>query len=307
MPSQSRPLYGGQALVEGVLIRNADRWAVALRRPDGEIHAYAGDLPTVSGLWTRPFLRGLRGLGVQFRVGMRALVESSTMASAGEIRPLPRLAMASMVATSVVIGLLIFTALPLILTARDASVEPTVAQRLSEGMVKTGLLAVYVIGITRVPSYRRIFSYHGAEHMAVACAEADRPMTIENVASFSPAHPRCGTGFIVILATVDTFVLGVLPRFGEAFDLALRIGFLPITAAIAYELLRWGSRQRGVGFGLNRFGLLSQRLTTAHPDRGQIEVAIAALELCRAPARAGTSGEAVSAAPSEPATQLAQV
>jgi uncharacterized protein YqhQ len=149
-------------------------------------------------------------------------------------------------------------------------------------MVKASFLALYVIGVTRVPRYRRIFSYHGAEHMAIACAESGMPLTPEHVTRFSPAHPRCGTGFLVILATVDTLLLGLLPRLGAPLDLSLRIAFVPVTAAIAYELLRWGSRRRGIGFALNRFGLLTQRLTTAYPDAGQIEVAIAAVEHCRA-------------------------
>lgn len=283
MASHSTPVYGGQALVEGVLIRTGDRWAVALRRPDGEIHRHDGAIPPAGGMWTLPFLRGLRALGVQFRLGMRALLDSSVMAEHGELRPLPTMMLAWMVGISLVIGLAIFTALPLLLTGRDPGVEASLPQRLSEGLVKAGFLAVYVMGVTRVARYRRIFSYHGAEHMAIACAEAGEELTVANVSRHNPAHPRCGTGFLVILASVDTFVLAVLPRMGEAVDLALRIGFLPVTAAVAYELLRWGSRQRGIGFALNRFGLLTQRLTTARPDRDQIEVAIAALELCRSP------------------------
>jgi uncharacterized protein YqhQ len=270
--------------VVGVLIRTAERWAVALRRPDGQLHLMDGAIPPARGPWTLPFLRGLRALGVQFRLGMRALLDSSVMAEHGELRPLPTLALAWVVGVSLVIGLFIFTALPLLLTGRDPGAEATVLQRLSEGGVKTGFLAAYVVGVTRVARYRRIFSYHGAEHMAIACAEAGEPLTVDNVSRYSPAHPRCGTGFLVILASVDTFVLAVLPRMGEVLDLAVRIGFLPVTAAVAYELLRWGSRQRGIGFALNRFGLLTQRLTTARPDRGQIEVAIAAVEQCRAPA-----------------------
>jgi uncharacterized protein YqhQ len=266
------------------LIRTAERWAVALRRPDGELHRIDGVIPAAHGPWNLPFLRGLRALGVQFRLGMRALLDSSVMAEQGEIRPLPTLMLTWVVGVSLVIGLFIFTALPLMLTGREPGAEATVLERLSEGGVKTAFLALYVVGVTRMARYRRIFSYHGAEHMAIACAEAGEPLTVENVSRHNPAHPRCGTGFLVILATVDTFVLAMLPRMGEALDLAVRIGFLPVTAAVAYELLRWGSRQRGIGFALNRFGLLTQRLTTARPDRGQIEVAIAAVELCRAPA-----------------------
>jgi uncharacterized protein YqhQ len=288
LSSPSRQVFGGQALVEGVLVRTSDRFAVAMRRPDGTIHTHDGAIAEARGHWNWPLLRGLRALAVQFRVGMRALMESSVLADTGEVRPLPTALILYVVAVATLIGLLVFTLLPLALTGRDPGAEASVWQRLSEGGVKTAFLAVYVVGVTRLSRYRRIFSYHGAEHMAIACAEAGKALTVENVARFNPAHPRCGTGFLVILATVDTFVLAVLPRLGPVPDLALRVAFLPLTAAVAYELLRWGSRQRGIGSALNRFGMLTQRLTTAQPDRGQIEVAIAAMELCRAPALAAT-------------------
>jgi uncharacterized protein YqhQ len=282
--SQAAPTYGGQALVEGVLIRSGQRWAVALRTPSGEIQAYDGELNPPRGLWRTPFFRGLHALGLQLRLGMRALSDSSMLADTGEIRPIPALTTIALVAVSLVIGLFVFSALPLLLTGREPAIEPTLGQRLSEGLVKGAFLALYVVGVTRVPRYRRIFSYHGAEHMAIACAEAGLPLIPANLARFSPAHPRCGTGFLVILAAVDTLLLAALPRLGPLPDLALRIGFVPVTAAIAYELLRWGSRRRGLGFALNRFGLFTQRLTTAQPDPLQLEVAAAALERCRSSA-----------------------
>jgi uncharacterized protein YqhQ len=213
---------------------------------------------------------------------MRALTDSSTLADTGQIQPISVLATVGLVAVSLVIGLFVFSAVPLWLTGREPSMEPTLTQRLSEGTVKGLFLALYVVGVTRVGRYRRIFSYHGAEHMAIACAELGLPLTPANVSRLSPAHPRCGTGFLVVLAAVDTLLLALLPRLGPVLDLALRIGFVPVSAAIAYELLRWGSRRRGIGFALNRFGLFTQRLTTAQPDAGQIEVAIAAVERCRA-------------------------
>jgi len=267
--------------VEGVLIRSRERWGIALRTPTGDIHSYAGELQPARGSWRLPFLRGLHALGMQLRLGMRALADSSMLADTGAISPLPALQTIVLVAVSAVIGLFVFSALPLLLTGREPLAEPTVAQRLSEGLVKGSFLALYLIGVTRVPRYRRIFSYHGAEHMAIACAEAGLPMTPDNLRRFSPAHPRCGTGFLVILAAVDTLLLAGLPRIGAFEDLTLRIAFVPVTAAVAYELLRWGSRRRGLGFALNRFGLFTQRLTTAQPDAGQLEIAIAAVECCR--------------------------
>lgn len=292
--TQAAPTYGGQALVEGVLIRSGQRWAVALRTPQGDIHAYDGELGPPRGAWQLPFLRGLHALGVQMRLGMRALSDSSMLADTGEIRPISLLTTAALVAVSLTIGLFVFSAVPLLLTGREPAMEPTLPQRLSEGLVKGAFLALYVVGVTRVPRYRRIFSYHGAEHMAIACAEAGLPLNTANLARFSPAHPRCGTGFLVILAAVDTLLLAALPRLGPLPDMALRIGFVPITAAIAYELLRWGSRRRGIGFALNRFGLFTQRLTTTQPDASQLEVAAAALERCRsgAPVTAQVSAAA---------------
>ena len=294
MPSHHHaPTYGGQALVEGVLVRNAERWGVALRTPAGDIHTYGGELRPARGMWRLPFLRGLRTLGVQLRLGMRALADSSMLADTGAINPIPALQTVALVAVSVVIGLFVFSALPLLLTGREPLVEPTVSQRLSEGLVKGSFLALYVIGVTRVPRYRRIFSYHGAEHMAIACAEAGLQLTPQNVWRFGPAHPRCGTGFLVILAAVDTLLLAGLPRIDPLADLSLRVAFVPVTAAVAYELLRWGAQRRGLGFVLNRFGLLTQRLTTAYPDAGQVEVAIAAVERCRSDVTAVASREAV--------------
>ena len=284
MTTHAAPTYGGQALVEGVLIRSGQRWAVALRTPQGQIHTYDGELTPARGAWRLPFLRGLHALGLQLRLGMRALSDSSMLADTGEIRPVSILTTVALVAVSIVIGLFVFSALPLLLTGREPAIEPTLGQRLSEGLVKGAFLALYVVGVTRVPRYRRIFSYHGAEHMAIACAEAGLPLNPANLARFSPAHPRCGTGFLVILAAVDTLLLAALPRLGPFPDLALRIGFVPVTAAIAYELLRWGSRRRGLGFALNRFGIFTQRLTTARPDPLQLQVAAAALERCRSAA-----------------------
>ena len=293
MTAHPAPIYGGQALVEGVLIRSGSRWAVALRAPSGEIHAYDGELAPPGGLWRLPFLRGLRALGTQLRLGMRALSDSSMLADTGEIRPIPMLATLGLVAVSLVIGLSVFSAIPLLLTGRDPLVEPSLPQRLSEGMIKGTLLAAYVVGVTRLPRYRRIFSYHGAEHMAIACAEAGRALTVANVSRFNPAHPRCGTGFLVILAAVDTVLLAALPRMGHVADLGLRVAFVPVTATIAYELLRWGAKRRGLGFALNRFGLLTQRLSTSYPDAQQIEVAIAAVEACRTGVRVESPIDAV--------------
>ncbi len=194
MTAHPAPTYGGQALVEGVLIRSGSRWAVALRAPSGEIHAYDGELASPSGLWRLPFLRGLRALGTQLRLGMRALADSSMLAETGEIRPIPLITTLGLVAVSLLIGLFVFSAIPLLLTGRDPLIEPTLPQRLAEGLIKGTLLAAYVVGVTRLPRYRRIFSYHGAEHMAIACAEAGRAADAGQRGALQPGPPALRDG-----------------------------------------------------------------------------------------------------------------
>ena len=136
--------------------------------------------------------------------------------------------------------------------------EPSLAQRLSEGLVKGSFLALYLIGVTRVPRYRRIFSYHGAEHMAIACAEAGLALTPDNVGRFGPAHPRCGTGFLVILAAVDTLLLAGLPRLGPLEDLSLRVAFVPVTG-------RDCLRAPALGLAAARHRLCAEPVRPAHP------------------------------------------
>ena len=273
--------YGGQALIEGVMIRGPRMFAYAVRHPDGRVLASHREAPMPSGLWAKPFLRGPAMLANQLRLGWGALLASSHVNVMGATVPMPRWYVPGIVALALVLVLGFFVALPMILTGRGPDGDASLGTRLAEGAIKAALFAAYVVGITRMQRFKRLFSIHGAEHMAVHCHEAGRPLTVENVSRFSPAHPRCGTSFMVILMAVDTIILAVLPRFGFAPDMAIRVLFVPMSAGVAYELLRYGAARRGISTLLTKLGLATQRLTTAQPDDGQIEIAIAALARCQ--------------------------
>jgi uncharacterized protein YqhQ len=262
------------------MIRGRTAWSVALRHADGSVVGEVGQVPEPTGWRQLPVLRGIATLGSQLRLGWRLLMLSHAVAAYGERRPVPRAMLAVAWVSAIVIGSLLFVALPLLATPRTG--DEDLLFRLGEGALKLLLLGGYVVVITRLTAFRRLFMYHGAEHMAVHAIEAGAPLTVDSVAGFHPAHPRCGTAFLLILAVVDGLVLAVLPRFGIVPDLAVRLFALPIFVGVAYEVLRFGAHRRGIANLLNRIGVLSQRLTTAYPDRGQMEVAIAALQLCMA-------------------------
>jgi uncharacterized protein YqhQ len=279
----SRPApvrYGGQALVEGVMIRGRTSWAVAIRHPDGSIVGETGTIAAPAGWQTRPFLRGIAVLATQFRLGWRLMALSAGLKAFGDRRPTPRRVAITSWTIALVVTIGLFIALPLFATERSSDSGPLI--RLAEGAIKFALLVGYLALIRRMASIGRLFAYHGAEHMAVHAREAARPLTVAEASAFPPAHPRCGTAFLVILALIDTLILALLPRFGTVPDLALRLFGLPLLAGVAYEVLRFGANREGLMSVLNRIGIATQRLTTAQPDEAQLEVALAALQLCLA-------------------------
>jgi uncharacterized protein YqhQ len=296
------PRYGGQALVEGVMIRGRSAWAIALRHRDGSIVGEAGTLPEPSGWQRLPVLRGIAMLGSQLRLGWRLLSLSSVVKEYGDRRAMPRHVALFSWAIALTIAIGAFVLLPMLATERSADSSPLI--RLAEGGLKFAVLLGYIGLVSRQPSVRRLFSYHGAEHMAIHAHEHGHPLTVTHAAGFNPAHPRCGTAFLIILALVDTIILALLPRFGLVPDLTLRIFGLPLLVGVAYELLRFGAYRPGVSGVLNRLGMLSQRVTTAQPHEGQLEVALAALQLClRTEGRAlptGSSEFAVQPIPEAP-------
>ena len=281
-----RPRLGGQAVIEGVMIRAGDRWAVAVRRPDGLIARHRGVVPAWAFRLERvPVVRGALALVVTVVLGMRALSWSRSVADGeGPGAPSP----SSVVAATVLsLGLMValFAVLPAVAARSLTEGEGTVFAA-AEAFFRLALLIGYVAAIGRLPGIRRTFEYHGAEHAAVAAYEAGVPLEVSTVRRFSPRHARCGTDFLVLVAVVAVVVFALVSPPAWWALLLSRVLLLPLVAGIAYEVLRLSARQ-----GASRWlrpllapGLAVQRLTTRRPGDDQVEVAIAAVEAALDPA-----------------------
>ena len=279
--------YGGQAVIEGVLMRGRDHYAVAARRPDGTITITSEMLTSkvyTNRLWARPFLRGVAGLYEMLALGMRALQWSANV-QLGEEMQLSTATLRTTVAISMVFAMVLFIGLPLLFAQLlHRGSQRSVTGVLIEGVLRAVILLAYLTAIGQVAKVRRLFEYHGAEHKAINCLESGAVVDVANVRLNSRLHPRCGTGFLVVVALVSVIVftpLGVLPI---PVRLLLQVALVPVVAAISYEAIRGLARARHTTAG--RIALVpvlaTQRLSTREPDDRQVEVAIAALAAARA-------------------------
>ncbi|MFN2452484.1 MAG: DUF1385 domain-containing protein [Candidatus Dormibacteria bacterium] len=279
--------YGGQAVIEGVLMRGPRHFAVAARRPDGSITVLSEPLRSrvyTSSVWRQPFLRGVAGLYEMLNLGMRALSWSANV-QLGEQAQISRKTMRSTIAGSVVFGLLLFLGIPLLLAraVRGGDSARSVRQILLEGVIRAVVLLTYLFLIGRVSNVARVFAYHGAEHKAINALEAGLPSDVASVRGSSRLHPRCGTGFIVVVAFVSIVVFAPLGTLPVVLRLLIQILLVPVVAGISYEAIRGLARIRHTAAGRTALVpiLAAQRLTTREPDDSQIEVAIAALDAAR--------------------------
>jgi uncharacterized protein YqhQ len=271
--------YGGQAVIEGVLMRGRRHYAVAARRRDGTIVTVSEPLKSrvyTSRLWALPFFRGVAGLIEMLHLGMRALTWSANVqVEADDIQLSPTVMRASM-AVSVIVGLVLFVGLPLGLAGLLHHGQRSVGFVIIEGIARAGVLLGYLGLIAQVPSVRRVFEYHGAEHKTINCFESGQPVDVEHVRGASRLHPRCGTGFLVVVALVSIVVFAPFGSLPVPLLVLSRVVLIPVVAAIAYEGIRGLARIRRTAPG--RLALIpilaTQRLTTREPDDAQIEVAI---------------------------------
>ncbi|MBV8444520.1 MAG: DUF1385 domain-containing protein [Candidatus Dormibacteraeota bacterium] len=278
--------YGGQAVIEGVLMRGRRHYAVAARRPDGRIVVCTDVLRSrvyTSAFWSKPFLRGVAGLIEMLHLGMRALQWSASV-QLGEDAEITPAAMRIAIATSVVFALLLFIGAPLALGALLHRGTQSVTSVLIEGGIRALILVGYLLLIGQVPNVRRLFRYHGAEHKSINCLESGAAVDVDHVRLNSRLHPRCGTGFLVVVAIVSIAVfapLGLLPTW---LRILFQVLLVPVVAAVSYEAIRALARIRhlAIGRALLVPVLSAQLLSTREPDDKQIEVAIAALDAARA-------------------------
>jgi uncharacterized protein YqhQ len=286
------PSYGGQAVLEGVMMRGSRSFAIAMRAPDKEIVIHQEQL---SGLYTSklvkiPFLRGLVMLWDSLGLGMRALTLSANVQT-GEDEKLEGPALYLTLGLSLAFGIGLFFLVPaavgqLTEFVLDKTSIPWGAWwgNLGEGIFRLFLLVGYIWAIGRVPDIARVFAYHGAEHKTINAFEARAELTPENVARYPLAHPRCGTSFLltlVVLSVLFFSLLGPLPLF---WRLVSRILLIPVLAMLAYEFIRWTSHHLDSPFvrWMIRPNLALQRLTTREPSMDMLEVSITAFQAMHA-------------------------
>jgi uncharacterized protein YqhQ len=280
--------YGGQALIEGVMMRGRTTVAMSVRPPDGTIRTYSEPLPAAlsNGRWIRvPFVRGVFVLYETLVIGTRMLMRSAAMAAEGEDVQLGKGAIALTMVFSLGFAVALFFLLPLFLsTFADRATRSDLLSNGIEGLIRLAIFVGYIALIGMAGDIRRVFAYHGAEHKAISAHEAREPLTPEVVERFSTAHTRCGTTFILIVVVISIFFFSLVPRAGVALPLlfASRIVLVPLIAAVAYELVRFGARHFGNALvrAIYAPGLWLQSLTTRPPDRSMLEVSIASLESC---------------------------
>ena len=312
--SEPRFFYGGQAVIEGVMIRGRRHYSLAVRRANGEVDTLCQPLNSLfTGLWRRvPFLRGFVVLMETLFLGIKCLNRSAVMAAADQSddeEEMPRWVLAGTVAISLVFGIGLFFVLPLFaVRAFDHAITSDILSNCIEGVIRLVILVAYISAIGMMSDVRRVFAYHGAEHMAVHTHEAGLPLDVEHVRRFPTAHPRCGTAFLLTVMVVAILVFAFLGRPDLEWRIASRIVLLPVIAAFSYEIIRFcGAHANNPATKAVTFlGLTLQRLTTRQPDDEQIEVAIHAMETAlaadeeREPQYASETAEEVGA----PASQV---
>ena len=287
--------YGGQALIEGVMMRGRTTVAMSVRPPSGEIRTMSEPLPAALSadrkLIKIPLLRGIFVLYETLVIGTRMLMRSAAIAAEGEDIELGKGTIALTMVFSLGFAVALFFLLPLFLStfAHEAADSDFVANAV-EGVIRLVIFIGYIAAIGLMQDIRRVFAYHGAEHKAISAYEHERPLTPEEVDAFGTAHTRCGTTFILIVVVISIFFFSLIPRTGVPLWalFASRIVLVPLIAGVAYELVRFGARHYGnpVVRAIYAPGLWLQSLTTRPPDRSMLEVSIASLESCLASDRA---------------------
>lgn len=304
----SIPNYGGQAVIEGVMMRSRRALAVAVRHPAGHTVVHVEPLRSARqrSRWARlPLIRGMVLLWDTLVLGMRALAFSANVAAAEDLddgapvpaapddpapeepaaRPEKPAAMPQGVpwgtmAFAFTMGIGLFFVLPLLLVRTvDPLIPWSVASNLIEGLVRLALLLGYIALIGLLADVRRVFAYHGAEHKAINAFEAGVPLEREQVSRYGTVHPRCGTSFLLVVVVLSIAIFSLLGRPALPVRLASRVLLVPVIAGVSYEFLRFAAtrRHRAAIRALMAPGLLLQRLTTREPDASQVEVAIEAL------------------------------
>src|SRR6187399_1862518 len=283
--------YGGQAVLEGVMMRSPSSWAVAIRTPEGEITEVVQDVTSPMQrrkLWRLPVVRGVVALGESLAIGFRALAISANVASQerdenGEVQTqITRGQIIFSFAIAIGFALMLFKVGPALVT-NWLPFEGTTWFVIVEGLIRVAVFIAYIGLIGLLPDLKRVFQYHGAEHKTINALEGGSELSPEHVQKFSLIHPRCGTAFLLWVMVLGIFVFALVGRPVWYWLIVSRILLLPVIAGLAYELIRYAGKhqENRVLMTLLAPGLWLQRLTTRQPTLDQVEVSIRAIEEVR--------------------------
>ena len=289
---------GGQALMEGIMMRGPKNICCAVRKPDGTIETKVEPTPA-HGVWTKiPLVRGAISMIESLIMGYKYMMYSAQVSMGDDYDPaeeetafekwvgdhLGKKAEDIMLAAAAVIGglfaILLFTVLPTVLVGGLNHLVPLGrwAKVVLEAVLKVAIFLTYMAAIPRMTEIHRVFEYHGAEHKTIACYEAGDPLTVENVHKYTRFHPRCGTSFLILVVIVSVFLYSVLPWSSTSLRVVFKLLLLPLVMGISYELLKWCGRSDNIATRIIRQpGIWVQHLTVFEPDDSMIEVAIAAV------------------------------
>lgn len=287
---------GGQAVIEGVMMRGPEKIAIAVRKPDGEIDVKLEDNVPVAKknkILSLPFIRGAVALIDSLITGMNSLSYSASFFEEEEEESkfdaylkkkfgdkLDKIIMAFSLVLSMIIAIPLFFILPTVTAGLIKKISSSsIIVNLGEGIIRLIIFLVYIFLISRVKDIQRVFEYHGAEHKSIYCYEADLPLTVENAKGFTTLHPRCGTNFLLIVMLVSILLFSFLGWPGIVARIISRVLLLPVVAGISYEVIKWLGRSEGKLASIVAYpGLMLQKLTTREPDDEQLEVALTALK-----------------------------
>lgn len=273
--------YGGQALIEGVMMRGRKIMVTAVRRPDGELVIDSQPLPSIysGGLRRTPLIRGVIVLVEALVLGIKTLLHSANVSLGEEDEEVPGVLLGVMVVTALALAIAMFFIAPLFLT-RLLRISSPLLFNLVDGLMRVAIFLAYLKLMTLLPDIKRVFAYHGAEHKVVNAYEAGVPLAVEVISRYSTAHVRCGTGFlfVVLVISIIVFAFAGLPSLW--LMVLWRITLLPLIAALSYEIIYWAGRhsENVLVRVVLAPGLWLQSLTTREPDVRQLEVALAALK-----------------------------
>lgn len=284
--SEKKPFVGGQAVIEGVMMRGPEFIATAVREPSGNIIVQKERLTSITDRYPilkKPMIRGVVALAESLIYGMKALSFSAQAAGEEEEETLSNKEIAVTMLFSLGLAIVLFVIIPTY-AAKYIHSAVTDARLLNtfEGILRLVIFFLYVWGISLMKDIQRVFQYHGAEHKTIHAYEAGEELTVENIRKYSCLHPRCGTNFLLIVMVVSIVMFAFLGWPDLWLRILSRIVLLPVVAGIAYEIIRFAGRSKAkwVACAITP-GLWLQKLTTREPSDDQIEVAIAALQAVR--------------------------